>query len=183
MSLPPFRRTFAHVEQEKKMHERINELMDVLVEGGSNLAASLGINRVAGQLYILLFLSNRSVSLDEMAERLKVSKGHVSTNIRALERWQAVRKTWVKGSRKDYYMANTDTIEIIANRLKQGLSQRLEEFDKVIVQAEERIVNLSAGGSKITNELKSLEAKIKSIKKMHGKVTGLLERLDLLSLP
>ena len=49
-------------------------------------------------------------------------------NIRYLEQWQAVKKIWKKGSRKDYYQANPDIEKIILSRLKEGVNRRLTEF-------------------------------------------------------
>lgn len=162
------------------MAEHLNGLMDELVDNIGNLAGSLGVSRVAGQLYILLFLNDRPLSLDEMTKKLRISKGHVSTNIRALERWQAVRKVWIKGSRKDYYKANTNTLSIIANQLEQGMRQRGEELEKVIGKSKRSIANLKDVQSK--EEIKNLEDKIKKIDKMHQKVNGLLKKLNLLQL-
>ncbi len=161
------------------MTEQINELLDEIIAGVSNISASLGLNRVAGQLYILLFLSERPLSLDEMTERLKVSKGHVSTNIRALERWQAVRKIWVKGSRKDYYQANTDTIKIVKNQLTLGIRQRSEDLEKIITKAKDRISQISDGQPK--EKIKNLEEKLKKIEKMYKQVNSLLTKLELVS--
>ena len=62
-----------------------------------------GLNRFVAQLYGVLYMSDRPLSLDELTETLEASKGNVSINIRELEKWGAVRKIWVKGSRKDYY--------------------------------------------------------------------------------
>ena len=159
------------------MLNTMDKLIDELVDGGSNFAASLGINRVAGQLYILLFLSERALSLDEMMGKLKISKGYVSTNIRALERWQAVRKVWVKGTRKDFYEANTDTINIVVNQLEYGLKHRFSELERLIKRAKKRIKSTEGQGQ--TDEL---EKKIVKIEKMYSKVKSLVAKINLLKL-
>ncbi|MFH1093832.1 MAG: hypothetical protein V1739_06740 [Candidatus Omnitrophota bacterium] len=162
------------------MREQFNAIIDELVDGGSNFAASLGINRVAGQLYVLLFLSEKPMSLDEMMEKLRVSKGYVSTNIRALERWQAVRKVWVKGTRKDFYEANTDTINVVVNQLEHGLRQRFEELNLVIKRAKGKIGHLKSTQSK--GQIINLEDKIKKVENMCIKTNSLLGKLDFLKL-
>ncbi len=63
------------------------------------------INKVGGQIYALLFLSDEPLSLDDIAERLSVSKSNISINIRLLEEYDLVKQVWVRGSRKDYYTA------------------------------------------------------------------------------
>ena len=74
------------------------------------LGASLGLNRSVGQIYGLLYMSDKPLSLDDLVSKLKMSKGSVSLNIRELERWEAVKKIWVSGSRKDFYEVNPDFI-------------------------------------------------------------------------
>ena len=129
----------------------LDKICDEFTEIAGQLSARLGLNRTVGQLYALLFLSNQALCLDYMAERLRISKGSASTNIRELEKWGAVRKVWVKGSRKDFYEANPDTLKIVINRFKAGIQQRLNEmleginrFERVISEIENNLpVNLS----------------------------------------
>ncbi|GAI58857.1 unnamed protein product [marine sediment metagenome] len=90
------------------MTEDLIKARDNFVEGIGYLASTAGLNRVIGQLYAMLFLSNEPLCLDDMAERLKISKGNASVNIRELEKLRVVRKVWVKGSRKDFYEAELD---------------------------------------------------------------------------
>ena len=103
------------------MNPKLEKTRDNFIEAVGQFSASLGLSKVAGQLYGLLYLSSSSVSLDEMVEILKISKGNVSVNIRELEKWGAARKVWVKGSRKDHYEAELDVLRIIMDRLKTGL--------------------------------------------------------------
>ena len=53
-----------------------------------------------------LMFTPRPVSLSELCQNLRVAKSGVSVNVRALENSGLVRKTWVKGERKDFYEAN-----------------------------------------------------------------------------
>ncbi|MEK7449088.1 MAG: hypothetical protein AAB019_06350 [Planctomycetota bacterium] len=123
----------------KVVNAKIKTLVDSFVGGAGDLGASLGLNRSIVQLYALLYLSPDALSLDEMSERLKISKGNVSMNIRVLEGWEAVRPVWIKGSRKDYYEANVDIIGVVLNRLKAGLTTRLNKSENMLKQAEARL--------------------------------------------
>jgi len=84
------------------------------------------------QLYTVLYLSHKPLSLNDMLERLKISKGSVSINIRALERYGAVRRVWVKGSRKDYYEAETDISKVVLDRVRSMARGRLSEVDDMV---------------------------------------------------
>ncbi|NOX96959.1 MAG: hypothetical protein GXO98_02650 [Nitrospirae bacterium] len=121
------------------MDSKLNEATDGFVESIGQLGASLGLNRVAAQLYALLFMSNEPLSLDDMVEKLGVSKGNVSVNVRELEKWGAARKVWVKGNRKDFYVAELDIFKVITDRLRVGLNRRMEEALEAIKGAEEAI--------------------------------------------
>ncbi|MBN1282193.1 MAG: MarR family transcriptional regulator [Proteobacteria bacterium] len=85
----------------------LDEAMETFMQGAGKISSALlgMINRVGGQIYALLFLSEEPLSLDEIGSRLGVSKSNISINIRMLEEYGLVRKVWVKGSRKDYYAA------------------------------------------------------------------------------
>ena len=94
----------------------------------SRLGMSMGLNRVVGQIYGLLYFRNKPLSLDDIAESLKVSKGNVSVNIRELENWGAVKTVWVPGSRRDYYEANTDVLGVIYKRIRLRLEKTISEL-------------------------------------------------------
>ena len=63
----------------------------------------MGLSRTFGRLFGLLMVADRPLSLDEMVERLDVSKASVSTNARACEELGLARRVGVRGDRKDYY--------------------------------------------------------------------------------
>jgi len=154
----------------------LEKIKDEFTEIAGQLSARLGLSRTVGQLYALLFLSDEPLCLDYMAERLKISKGSASINIRELEKWGAVRKVWVKGSRKDFYEANPDTLKIVINRFKSGIQQRLNEmleginrFERVISEIEN---NLPVNEKKKAQFYKE---KFKKVKKMQSLVNTFLK--------
>jgi DNA-binding transcriptional regulator GbsR (MarR family) len=73
-----------------------------------------------GQLYGALLLSDQPLCLDDLVERLDISKANVSMNLRSIENLGMVRQVWVKGAsgRRKYYEAETDFWQIITNILK-----------------------------------------------------------------
>ncbi|NLB34331.1 MAG: hypothetical protein GX817_00675 [Elusimicrobia bacterium] len=92
------------------------------------LASRLSLSPIAGQIYGLLYLSEEPVSLNDMVDKLAISKASASTNVRALESWGAVRKVWVSNSRRDYYEAEPDIMKIVFSKLKEGMERRMGEF-------------------------------------------------------
>ncbi len=132
-------------------------MIENFIDTFGKLAASLGLNRVVGQIYALLYLLDNPLSLDDIAKNLKISKGNVSVNIRELESWGAVKKIWVPGSRKDYYEANQDTLNVIYGRLKVRLEKAFSELNT-------GLNNWGQNSNKESDKTKQKLKKIKEIK-------------------
>jgi len=112
------------------------------IDGAGRISASLlGIlNRVCGQIYALLLISPETLSLDDIVEKLGVSKGNVSVNIRVLEDYKLVRKVWVKGSRRDYYEAVTELPQQVIReffiKIRRNIQDSLDMAEDCCHQAE-----------------------------------------------
>jgi DNA-binding transcriptional regulator GbsR (MarR family) len=156
------------------MDQNIKELIDPFIESAGNLGASLGISKVVTQLYALLYLSPDPLSMDDMCDFLKISKGNVCTNLKYLEQWEAVKKIWVKGSRKDYYEANRDIVRIIRNRLKEGLNRRLGNFMQQI-DGLEKTLSEKKIDSKTADTYKKRIEEVRNLNNMINKAFALSE--------
>ena len=67
-----------------------------------------GINRTVGQIYAVLFLSERPLHAEEITEALGVSRSNVSMGLKELSSWRLVRLSHQPGDRRDYYSAPED---------------------------------------------------------------------------
>ena len=99
------------------MHEALGNVNDSTVAGVGRLARFFGFSEVMGRLYGTLLLSPEALSLDALASELQISKGSVSMNMRALERWGMAKEVWMRGKRKKYYRAESDLWQVIRNVL------------------------------------------------------------------
>ncbi len=123
------------------MNSELEKAHDYFIETASRLSKGMGLSEIAGQIYGLLYLSPEPISLNEMVEKLKISKASASVNIRALEGWGAAKKVWVKGNRRDHYVADGDIWKIVTARLKLGLERRASEGNMAIEQVEAMLRN------------------------------------------
>ena len=71
-----------------------------------------GINRTVGQIYALLFVSDRPLHADDITEKLGVSRSNVSMGLRELQAWRLVRLEHLPGDRRDYFSAPQDVWSI-----------------------------------------------------------------------
>jgi DNA-binding transcriptional regulator GbsR (MarR family) len=99
------------------MHDALFAVNDSTVAGLGRLAGFFGFSEVMGRLYGTLMLSPDPLSLDDLASRLKISKGSVSMNMRDLERWGMAKEVWMRGERKKYYRAESDLWQVMLNVL------------------------------------------------------------------
>ena len=121
------------------------------IENAGNATQSLGVGRVLGQIYAYLYFSPDPRNLADMQEVLGISKGSASTGVRQLEQWNAVRKVWVKGDRKDYYEANDWLGRILKNALLDTVGQKLTSCASLLdqIKADESYVRKNNGDSNI----------------------------------
>ena len=71
-----------------------------------------GINRTVGQIYALIFISERALNADEIAELLEFSRSNVSMGLKELQAWRLVRLRHLPGDRREYFEAPQDVWEI-----------------------------------------------------------------------
>lgn len=67
-----------------------------------------GINRTVGQIYALLFVSEKPLNADEIADALAFSRSNVSMGLKELDSWRLVRLQHLPGDRREYFSAPED---------------------------------------------------------------------------
>jgi len=131
------------IEKEKVEKIGLEKARDNFIESAGKISANmLGmVSKVGGQIYALLFLARNPMSLDEIADVLKLSKGNISVNVRMLEGFGLVRKVWVKGTRKDYYEAARDYprkfLKDFFDRVRTGVDDSLRVINRCKGEFEE----------------------------------------------
>ena len=114
---------------------------DSMLDGLGQLASYFGFSKVIGQLYGAMLLSSKPLCLDDLVERLAISKANASMNMRTLENLGMTRQVWVRGSggRRKYFEAETDFWQIISNILK---GREMRDLDRAIAVMEDNIKRL-----------------------------------------
>lgn len=88
-----------------------------------------GINRTVGQIYALLFLSDRPLNAEEITDGLGVSRSNVSMGLKELEAWRLVQRRHLPGDRREYYQALDDSWEILRTLAEE---RRRREVDPTL---------------------------------------------------
>lgn len=160
------------------MNKDLVKAQDIFLDKVNQICSKFGLNNIMAQLYAVLYLNDKPLSLNDMTERLKISKGSVSVNIRALERYGAVRRIWVKGSRKDYYEAETDIAKVMMDRVKSMVAGRLSEVDEMINSSYEALRLVNSSNKEEEEAVKIFEERLDKLVNLQDKAKSLFNLLN-----
>ena len=82
-----------------------------------------GVNRSVSQIHALLYLSERPLTAEDIADTLGMARSNVSNSLKELIGWKLVRRVPVLGDRRDHFEAETDLMEMVT-RIAQGRKER-----------------------------------------------------------
>jgi DNA-binding transcriptional regulator GbsR (MarR family) len=88
-----------------------------------------GTNRSVSQIHALLYLSERPLTADEIADTLGLARSNVSNSIKELLGWNLIRRVPIRGERRDHFEAETDIWEMFL-RIAAGRKER--EIDPAV---------------------------------------------------
>ncbi|WP_294243276.1 transcriptional regulator [uncultured Chryseobacterium sp.] len=165
----------------------LSEAKEKYIQTWGTFATNWGINRTMAQVHALLIASEKPLSTDEVMQQLEISRGNANMNIRALMDWGIVKKEFVKGDRKEYFIAEKDVWFLFKQITKE---RRKREIEPVISFLEELkdIEDKDAEGAeefiRLMNDFSTVTGKINNIMDLAiksddhwlvGKITNLLK--------
>ena len=89
-----------------------------------------GTNRSVGQIHALLYLSDKPMTAEELADTLGLARSNVSKSLQELIGWGLVRREHVMGDRRDFFAAESDLWEMVT-RIAEGRKAR--ELDPTLL--------------------------------------------------
>jgi len=95
-----------------------------------DLGGQWGVNRSVAQIQALLYLSERPLTAEDIAEQLGLARSNVSNSLRELISWKLIQRVPVLGDRRDHYEAEADLWRILT-RIAQGRKER--EIDPAVI--------------------------------------------------
>ncbi len=123
------------------MTDDLIQIKQNFVEGLSGISQFWGFPKGMGAIFAVLYISPGPLSLDEIVEQAGLTKGAISTNVRALSRMGLIHSVTRLGDRKDYYEAETDFYKAIRAILKERQSS---EFDRAVTSVRVTLQKLEA---------------------------------------
>jgi len=123
------------------MAKTLPKIKKDFAQGLSQISRFWGFPKGMGAIFAVLYLSPSALSLDEIAQETGLTKGAISTEIRALARMGLVHRSSRLGDRRDYYEAEPDFYAAIRSILKE---RQNSEFDRALRTVQETLENMEA---------------------------------------
>ena len=112
--------------KEREPAARLNPLETEVINLFVQLSRLLGQPRSLAEIYGLLFISARPLAMDDLIERLQLSKGSASQGLKYLRNIGAVRMVYVAGDRRAHYEAVAELRNLVTRFLRD---QVVPHFD------------------------------------------------------
>ncbi len=116
-----------------------------------DLGGQWGVNRSVAQIQALLFLSDKPLTAEDIAETLGMARSNVSNSLRELMSWKLIHRVPVLGDRRDHYEAETDLWQM-ATKVAQGRKAR--EIDPMVAAIRDAMAHLEENPAGVSPQAK-----------------------------
>jgi DNA-binding transcriptional regulator GbsR (MarR family) len=125
------------------------EAKDKFISTWGSLGTLWGINKAMAQIQALLFISTKPLSMEDIMQDLKISRGNTSMNLRQLMDWGIVTKVLVSGERKEFFTTEKDVQELARIIAKERSRREIKPVIKVL----DDVSSISDDNTEKTKEL------------------------------
>jgi len=94
-----------------------------------------GFKRNMGRVWTVLYLSSDPLSAADLQNRLSMSTGAVSMTVNELLNWGVVKKTWVPGERRDYFLPETSIWKMVSRVFRERELRQIHAAIDVFTRA------------------------------------------------
>jgi len=104
------------------------------------MGARWGINRTVAQIHALLYLSEKPLHAEQIAETLAVARSNVSTSLKELQGWGIVKLVHILGDKRDHFESMKEVWEmfrtVLDERKRREIDPTLRLLRECIAEAE-----------------------------------------------
>ena len=139
------------------------------------LMGILGMPRSVGEIYGLLYFSEKPLSMDKISSRLEISIGSASQGLRTLKSLKAIRSTYIAGDRRDHYLAETEFRRLFSSFIKDEIMPHLDSANDRISRMEESLTPNEKNNDFYLVRLEKLKKLTKTGSRLLPALAGLLK--------
>jgi DNA-binding transcriptional regulator GbsR (MarR family) len=157
-----------------KEKEKFQTLRDEFVAQWGALGTQWGINRTMAQIHALLITSEKSLSTDEVMEKLQISRGNAHTNLKELVAWGLVRIVVKRGERREFFEAEKDVWQMFTIIARERKRREIEPALGVLQKCVEESSSFDSAEAKAFHaQMRQLEEFIAFASKMADRVSSM----------
>jgi DNA-binding transcriptional regulator GbsR (MarR family) len=111
---------------------RLSPAIERFILHWGDLGGQWGVNRSVAQIHALLFVSERPLTAEEIADALGMARSNVSNSLKELLTWNLARRTPILGDRRDHFEAEGDVWEMAAKIVAMRKARELDPAAEVL---------------------------------------------------
>lgn len=115
--------------------DELRQAQDRFISVWGEMAGSWGISRTMAEIHAVLYITGQPLSMDDLMERLEISRGNASMSVRSLLEWGIISRSHKRGDRKEYFQAEQDVWAmfraIVRERMKREAEPLLAELHEI----------------------------------------------------
>jgi DNA-binding transcriptional regulator GbsR (MarR family) len=119
--------------------ENMQNIEAIFFSIGRKVCRLIGWKETIGHVFMLLYVRNRPLSLDDISEITNLSKSNVWGIIQQLLRLGAVNKAWNTENRKDYFVVERDFDLILSKGVLPLLKTKVDFLDSYLESAKKEL--------------------------------------------
>jgi len=116
----------------------LDESKGLFIRRWGEMASSWGINRTMAEIHALLYTSDEPLCTDDIMQRLQISRGNTSMNLRNLAAWGLISREHKRGDRKQYFACELDVWQMFETIMRERKRREIEP----VVETVERCRNM-----------------------------------------
>jgi DNA-binding transcriptional regulator GbsR (MarR family) len=91
-----------------------------------------GINRTVAQIHALLFISQKPLNAEDIAQVLGVARSNVSNSLKELQGWGIVKRVHVMGDSRDHFESMKDVWEMFRVVMDERKKREFDPTERLI---------------------------------------------------
>lgn len=124
---------------EKSSESPLLQAQELFINEWGRMSSSWGINRTFAQILALLFITGEAMTVEQIMERLQISRGNASMNLRDLQDWGIVRKFRRPGERKDTFLAESDPWQMFVRVVRERKRREIDPTVQAILECIDKL--------------------------------------------
>lgn len=121
---------------------RFDDATNLFIRRWGEMGATWGISRTMAEVHALLYMASEPLCTDDVMERLAISRGSASMNLRELVNWGLIERVHRRGDRKEYFEAEKNVWQmfetISRERRRREVLPIMETIERCLTMIDEQ---------------------------------------------